>query len=166
MFLGMTTPDPVDTSHWRQLRRIMSEMDDAIADLYADRGIDIRTSHSMVLIRLHHRGPMTIRELAESVTGTHSAMSQKVAALRRSGHVRPVEGADRRTRPVELTDKGREIVGFLEAEWLATEAAVAELDQEIPYPLARAARDLRQALDATDFRHRIERHLDTGATSE
>lgn len=136
-------------------------MDDAIAALYADHGIEISTSHSMVLIRLHHRGPMTIRELARSVDGTHSAMSQKVATLRRSGHVRSVEGPDRRTRPVELTDHGRAIVGFLEAEWLATEAAVAELDQEIPYPLAAAARDLRSALDATDFRRRIDRHLGT-----
>ena len=42
----------------------------------------------MELLQLYARGPMTIQELASSVQKTHSATSQKVAAMRAAGLVR------------------------------------------------------------------------------
>jgi DNA-binding MarR family transcriptional regulator len=113
----------------------------------------------MPLIRLNHRGPMTIRALAESIDVTHSAMSQTVAALRRDGLVRSVPGSDARTRKVTLTARARRIVPFLEAEWRATEEAVAELDREIPYPMNRVVSEVEAALARRSFRDRIAARL-------
>jgi DNA-binding MarR family transcriptional regulator len=113
----------------------------------------------MELLRLHARGPLTITELAESVSLTHSAVSQKVAALRRAGWVRTVPGDDARTKRVELTRKARAIVGRLAAEWEATEAVLVELESEIPYPLSRVVTDIEQALDRTSFHDRIAGRL-------
>jgi hypothetical protein len=48
---------------------------------------------------------MTIGALAESVERTHSAMSQKVAAMRTAGLVRTSAGADARAKTV--TEPGR-----------------------------------------------------------
>jgi DNA-binding MarR family transcriptional regulator len=135
-------------------------MDDDIAVLYAERGVTgIRPRFTMPLIRLGRRGPMTIRDLATQLHVTHSAMSQTVSSLRRAGLVRTKTGADARTRTVMLTPRARKVLPFLEAEWRATEQAVAELEDEIPYALSRVVRDLEEALERTSFRDRIARHL-------
>jgi DNA-binding MarR family transcriptional regulator len=98
---------------------------------------------------------MTISELAESVQLTHSAISQKVAAMRAAGWVRTTVGTDARSKKVTLTAKARRIVGRLAAEWRATEAAIAEIEAEIPYPLSRIVTDIEQALQRKNFHDRI-----------
>ena len=57
----------------------MTRMDDDIARLYA--GTDIKPTYVMALLRLHHRGPMTIRELADK-------LAAEEALARRSFHDR------------------------------------------------------------------------------
>ncbi|WP_372493849.1 MarR family winged helix-turn-helix transcriptional regulator [Prauserella aidingensis] len=151
--------DPTDVGFWRPLRRLQDAMDAEIARLYAERGVDVRPRHTMPLIRLGRRGPMTIRRLAESTEVTHSAMSQTVASLRGDGLVTTRPGDDARTRVVELTDAGRELVPFLEAEWRATEEAVAELDAELPYSFTRVVEDMAAALERRSFRDRIAGRL-------
>src|SRR5579862_2150440 len=104
-------------------------MDADIAAVYADAQIHgLKPSYVQELIRLHARGPMTITELAESVQRTHSATSQKVAAMRAAGLVRTTTGADARTKKIILTAKARRIIAKLAAEWRATEAAVADIE--------------------------------------
>lgn len=135
-------------------------MDADLARLYAERGVEgVSPRFTMVLIRLAHAGPLTIRDLAEAFDRTHSAMSQTVAALRREGLVESRPGRDARTRLVHLTDAGRELVPFLEAEWRATEDAVAELEAEVPYPLTRVVEDLNRALTRRSFRDRVAARL-------
>lgn len=135
-------------------------MDADIARLYNERGVTgIRPRSVMPLIRLGRRGPMTIRALADSLNVTHSAMSQTVSALRRQGLVHSHTGADARTRVVELTDRARALLPFLEAEWRATERAVAELEAEVPYPLSQVVRDLERALGRRSFYDRIVQNL-------
>jgi DNA-binding MarR family transcriptional regulator len=102
---------------------------------------------------------MTITELAGSVQRTHSAMSQKVAAMRAAGWVRTVAGADARSKRVALTAKAKRVVDRLAAEWRATEAAIADLEAEIPYPLTRVVTDLEEALRRKSFHDRITEKL-------
>ncbi|GGL97932.1 MarR family winged helix-turn-helix transcriptional regulator [Nakamurella endophytica] len=149
-------PDPSEEGAWRELRLLQAEMDADIARLYEEAAIPgIRPSFVGELLRLHHRGPMTIGELAASLDRTHSAASQKVAALRAAGLVRTVPGADARSKRVVLTQRAEAIVDRLAAEWRATEATVAELEAEIPYPLQQVVRDLRTALARRSFHDRI-----------
>jgi DNA-binding MarR family transcriptional regulator len=135
-------------------------MDADIGRLYAEAQIvGVKPSFVMELIRLHVRGPMTITELAASVQRTHSGTSQKVAAMRAAGLVRTTPGADARSKKVALTVKARRLVGRLAAEWRATEAAVAEIEAEIPYPLTQVTRDIEQALRRKSFHDRIAEKL-------
>jgi DNA-binding MarR family transcriptional regulator len=135
-------------------------MDAEIARVYAEAGITgLKPSMVLELLRLHARGPMTITELAESVHRTHSATSQKVAAMRAAGLVRTTTGADARTRKITLTAKSRRITAKLAAEWRATEAAIAGLEAEIPYPLSRVAADIEAALRRKSFHDRILENL-------
>ncbi len=152
--------DPTEQSVWRPLRLLQSAMNADIARLYAEEHIDgLKPSFVMELIRLHVRGPMTITELAESVQRTHSAMSQKVAAMRSAGLVRTVPGTDARSKKIMLTAKARRLVGKLAAEWRATEAAVTEIEAEIPYPLSQVVRDIEGALARKSFHDRIAEKL-------
>jgi DNA-binding MarR family transcriptional regulator len=156
--------DPTEESRWRPLRLLLESMDGEIARLYAERGVTgVRPRFTMPLIRLGRRGPMTIRQLADSLDVTHSAMSQTVGALRREGLVTSSPGSDARTREVTLTDRARELVPFLEAEWRATEQAVAELESELPYPLSQVVRDIEAALLRHSFHDRIVGHLAEGS---
>lgn len=155
-----TTPDPTEHSRWRPLRLLQAAMDDDIGRLYTEARIEgLKPSFVMELIRLHVRGPMTITELADSVQRTHSAISQKVAHMRTAGLVETMAGADARSKLVTLTAKSTAIIDRLMAEWRATEAAVAELDAEIPYPLAQVVRDLEEALRRKSFHDRIAEKL-------
>jgi DNA-binding MarR family transcriptional regulator len=153
--------DPTEQqSTWRPLRLLLAAMDADIARVYAEAQITgLTPSMVMELLRLHARGPMTIRELADSVQKTHSATSQKVAAMRAAGLVRTTPGADARTRKITLTAKARRIIGKLAAEWRATEAALADLEDEIPYPVGRVVTDIEAALRRKSFRDRITEKL-------
>jgi DNA-binding MarR family transcriptional regulator len=153
--------DPTLHSALRPLRQLMIAMDDEIARLYAERGVaGVRPRFTMALVRLRHRGPMTVKELAEQVEVTHSAMSQTLTAMRAAGLVETTPGSDARTRRVALTARGRELVPFLEAEWRATEQAFAALEAELPYPLTRVVDDLTAALRRRPFLDRIREHLE------
>lgn len=135
-------------------------MEDGISALYAERGVDgLRPRFAYPLIRLAHTGSLSIKELAQSLRLTHSAVSQTVAALRAEGLVETVPGPDARTRVVGLTQRGHELVPFLEDEWRATEAATAELDGALPVSLAEFTAALRAQLEARPFHDRIVAHL-------
>lgn len=119
---------PTERSRWRALRLLQAAMDADIARVYAEAQISgVKPNFVMELIRLHARGPMTITELAGSVQRTHSATSQKVAAMRAVG--------------------------------LSTEAAIAEIEAEIPYPLSQVATDIEEALRRKSFHDRIVEKL-------
>ena len=139
-------------------------MDADIARLYTEAQVKgLKPSWVMELLRLHAQGPMTIADLARSVERTHSAMSQKVAAMRAAGWVRTPAGSDARSKKVTLTAKASRIVGRLAAEWRATEAAIADIEDEIPYPLSRVVTDIEEALRRKRFHDRIAAKLNEDA---
>ena len=152
--------DPTEQSQWRALHRMLARMDAEIGLIYTERQIkDLKPSYVMELLRLHAKGPMTITELAESVGRTHSALSQKVSAMRRAGLVRTVPGADARSKQVALTAKAEGVIELLAAEWRATEAAITELEAEVPYPMTQVVRDVEAALARKSFHDRIAEKL-------
>lgn len=148
--------DPTEQSRWRPVFRLLSEMDDEIARIYAENGIDnLKPGWVLEIVRLSVRGPMTIADLARSAGRTHSAMSQKVAAMRAAGWLETSAGPDARSKTVALTPRAEAVVGSLAAEWRATEAAIAEIEAELPYPLTRVADDIRALLARKSFHDRI-----------
>lgn len=152
--------DPTEQSLWRPLRRLLDAMDADIARIYAEADIEgLKPTWVLELVRLDARGPMTIAELARSTGRTHSAASQKVAAMREAGWVRTLPGADARSKRVTLTRKARRAVAAMAAEWRATEAAIADIEAEIPYPLSRVVTDITAALARESFHDRIARKL-------
>ena len=152
--------DPTEYSRWRPWRLLQAAMDADIARLYREAGVSgFKPSWVMELLRLRARGPMTITELATSVQLTHSAVSQKVAAMRAAGWVEVGPGPDLRSKTVRLTEQAEQAAGRLAAEWRATEAALAEIEEEIPYPLSQVVRDIGAALRRKSFHDRVAEQL-------
>ncbi|GAA2707090.1 MarR family winged helix-turn-helix transcriptional regulator [Actinoplanes palleronii] len=148
--------DPTDHAVWQSLWNLQSALDADIARIYAEADLGgIKTTWVKELIKLHVRGPMTISELAEATGRTHSALSQKVSAMRAAGLVRTTAGPDARTKKVALTAKAASVADRLAAEWRATEAAVAEIEAEIPYGMTQVVRDVEAVLARRSFRDRI-----------
>ena len=152
--------DPTLASAWRPLRLIQQELDDELASVYDENGVEgLKTNWVMELLRLHYSGPMTITELAESVERTHSAMSQKVTAMRAAGWVRTTVGTDARSKKVTLTAKAAGIIDRLAAEWRATEGALSEIEAEIPFSIADYVAAVEQARRRKSFHDRIVERL-------
>ena len=86
-------------------------------------------------------------------------MSQKVSAMRAAGWVRTAAGADARSKRVTLTAKARRVVPRLAAEWRATEAAVVDIEAELPYAMSRVVADVEEALRRKSFHDRIAEKL-------
>jgi DNA-binding MarR family transcriptional regulator len=148
--------DPTQDSCWRDLRLLQQEMDDEIARVYVENGIEgLKPTWVMELLRLYYGGPMTITELAESVQRTHSALSQKVTAMREAGWVRTTTGTDARSKKVTLTAKATEIIDRLAAEWRATNAALVEIESELPFTIADYVDAVEQARKRKSFHDRI-----------
>jgi DNA-binding MarR family transcriptional regulator len=152
--------DPTERSRWRPVFRLFSDMDDEIARIYAENGIEgLKPSWVLEIVRLHVRGPMTIAELARSLDKTHSALSQKVAAMRAAGWLDTKPGPDARTKKVTLTVKAERVAALLAAEWQATESVIGEIEAELPYPLTRVADDIAALLARKSFHDRIAEKL-------
>jgi DNA-binding MarR family transcriptional regulator len=158
----VTTSDPTRTNRWRPLFELLRSLDADIERVYAEAGhAGFRTRFTLPLVRLSRRGPMTITALAAECDVSHSAMSQTVSAMRRTGLVDTVpDPADGRARLVELTASAAGLVELGEAEWAATEATLAELEDEVPYALSRVVLDLERRLAERSFADRLRRHLD------
>jgi DNA-binding MarR family transcriptional regulator len=136
-----------------------ARMNRDIQQIYEEAKLDVHPGYVVELLRLDAGGPMTIAELAAAVERTHSAMSQKVAAMQRAGLVRTAPGRDGRSKHVLLTRKAKRVVDRMAAEWRATQAAIAEIESEIGYPLNQVITDVELALERTSFYDRVKRKL-------
>ena len=122
-------------------------MDGDIATVLADLGTPgYRPRFSPVVRALVALGPVPIRDLARAIGVTHSAASQTVAQMRSRGFVVIEPGEDARQRVVHLTAQTRALLPKIEAEWAATASAAAELDAELPFPLAELVPAIAAAL--------------------
>ncbi|PWU56613.1 MarR family transcriptional regulator [Micromonospora sp. S4605] len=131
-------------------------LDGDVATVYAERGLaDYRPRFSPPLRVLVADGPLPIRDLARRVGVTHSAASQTVTQMARAGLVELIRGADARQRIVHLTDRARDLLPVIEAEWTATTAAMRELDAELPVPLADLLHAVLAAVGRRPLRQRI-----------
>jgi DNA-binding MarR family transcriptional regulator len=138
------------------LRHVLDEMDDDIASVLEDLGTPgYRPRFSAIVRALVALGPVPIRDIARAIAVTHSAASQTVAEMARRGFVVLKPGQDARQRVVHLTAKARALLPDIEAEWAATASAAAEMDAELPFPLAELVPAIAAALQRRGFRQRV-----------
>jgi DNA-binding MarR family transcriptional regulator len=139
-----------------RLRHVLELLDGDVAGVYADLGLaDYRARFSPVVRALVALGPSSIRDIALVIGVTHSAASQTVAQMRRTGLVTLEPGHDARQRIVALTAKARSLLPVIDAEWAVTAAAAAGLDAELPVPLGQMLTAVIAAVERRPMRERI-----------
>jgi DNA-binding MarR family transcriptional regulator len=139
-----------------RLRHVLDLLDGDVARVYADLGLaDYRPRFSPVVRAIAALGPSSIRDIARAIGVTHSAASQTVAQMSRCGLVALEPGDDARQRIVRLTDRARSLLPVIDAEWAATEAAVADLDAELPVPLGEMLAAILGAVQRRPMRDRV-----------
>jgi DNA-binding MarR family transcriptional regulator len=139
-----------------QLRHLLELLDGDVAKVYAELDLDgLRPRFVPVVRALVADGPLSIRDVAGAIGVTHSAASQTVTQMVNYGLVALEPGVDARQRIVHLTPKARSLLPVMDAEWAATEAAGAELDAELLFPLSDLVAAAVQALERRSFRDRI-----------
>ncbi|RBQ22104.1 MarR family transcriptional regulator [Spongiactinospora rosea] len=152
----MTEPVPDREAVGTLLRHLLELLDGELAERYGRAGLaDYRPRYSPVIRALAAEGPMPIRDLARSVGVTHSAASQTVRLMTRSGLLTLEPGADARTRVANLTARAKDLLPFIEADWAATAAAMRELDAELPMPLGDVLVAVVRALQRRPLRERL-----------
>lgn len=154
----MHSGDPsAAAGRWDDLHALLRHIDGEIEWLYKQRAASaIRSRFAYPMIRLHHAGPMNVTALAESLGRSQSALSQTLSTMIKDGLVHTTPGEDARTRVVQLSERGRELIPMLEAEWRATEAMVAELDDELSCPLSAIVAELRELVERRPIRERLD----------
>lgn len=147
-----------------RLRHLLELLDGDVAKVYAEHGRpDFRPRFVPFVRAIVERGPCSIRDLAVAVGVTHSAASQTVGHLARQDLVTLEPGADARQRIVALTPRAVSLLPDLDAEWAATEAAIAELEAELPFPLGELVDATVAALRRRPFHERIAAHAEPAA---
>jgi DNA-binding MarR family transcriptional regulator len=156
----MPLEDPTERSRWGALQFLWRAMTVDVDRVYADAGLDpLEDRFVMELVRLHTRGPMTVRRLSESVLRDLDKVNRKVNDMAAAGLVTVSEAADEHERTVAVTAATVPFVDAMLAEWEATEASIAESESETPYPLKRAFADLAEALQRKSFHDRLQEKL-------
>ncbi|MEU4766178.1 MarR family transcriptional regulator [Actinosynnema sp. NPDC023794] len=139
-----------------RLRHLLDLLEGDVARVYTDLGLPgFRPRYTPVIRLVHTRGPLSIRDLADTIGVTHSAASQTVNQMRRDGLVDLHPGDDARRRIVHLTDHARAILPTLDAEWNATAAAARDLDADLPHPLTDLVDAALRALGEKSMKDRI-----------
>jgi DNA-binding MarR family transcriptional regulator len=145
------------------LRTLLDRTEADVAAIYPDLGLHgYRPRYSPFIRALAAGGAMPIRDLARTVGVTHSAASQTITQMARDGLVRLEPGTDARQRIIHLTAYAQGLLPAIAAEWAATTAAVADLDAELPMPLAELITQALRALDRRPLRDRIHHNLAAG----
>ncbi|MDA8016129.1 MAG: MarR family transcriptional regulator [Thermoanaerobaculia bacterium] len=139
-----------------RLRHLLEMLDSEVEAAYRRRGLaTYRPRFTPVIRAVDVLGPCSIRKITSHSGMTHSAVSQTVAQMRREGLLHVSAGDDRRERRVALTASARRIVPTLKTQWTATNAAAAELDEELTTPLSVVIEEAIAALEQRSFGTRI-----------
>lgn len=123
-------------------RRVTQLYDQALAPL------DLRATQLSMLREIDRLGPVALNPLAEAMVMDRATLGHNIRPLETRGLVRLAVGADRRSREVSLTPKGR---ALLARAWRLWRKAQAVFEQEIGAETSATLRSLLHRVAATDF---------------
>ncbi len=96
----------------------------AVTQLY-DAALEpsgLRATQFSLLVALRLAGPVTISRLARQLVTDRTTLTRNLKPLEKHGLIEIVTGADRRTRTVRLTARGREALATALPRWRRVQA--------------------------------------------
>lgn len=138
-----------------RLRRLSAAVDAASAKVYAARGIRFEQRWFGVINQLDMAGPMSVRELADTLGITHASVSETRKSLEGEGLITSqTDSSDTRRRVLALSPSGEALVTQLRSLWDAFDEAARQLDAEAG-GVALVLAKLERALAARPLHVRI-----------
>lgn len=144
------------------LRTLIDQLDSAVAEAYSASGLDYKPRFTPIIRALSQHGPSRIKDIADGMGVSHSAVSQTISALVRAKWVKLQPGADSRERIVHLTPYAKARLPRLEQHWVNTAKAAASLNQDIGLSLEEVLRSALKALQEQSFEERIRKAAQAG----
>ena len=138
-----------------QLRRLLELLDGDLEAIYREDHPFYSPRFTPVMKALASGESLTIKEIAERSSVSHSAASQTISKLVKLGLVRLVAGDDKRSRLVSLTRDGEGLLPWLNARWAATQQAANSLEEDLGHSLASLLGEAISALEDRSFADRI-----------
>lgn len=90
------------------------------------RPIELRATQFTLLALTFAYGPVTVTRLSEEMVADRTTLSRNLNPMEKSGLIRIDRGADRRTRIVNLTDKGRKKLEDAYPLWKKAQKAIKD----------------------------------------
>jgi DNA-binding MarR family transcriptional regulator len=142
-----------------RLRRLSESIDEDAARVYADLGIDFQQRWVGLLEQLAERGPQSVGELAIALGIRHSSVSQTRRSLEEARLVASeADPEDARSRRLQLSTRGKQLVRRLQPLWKVLNDASQELDAESGHVIEALDR-LDSALAKQSLYERVRRRL-------
>jgi len=147
-----------------RLRRLADRLMADGVRIYQDAGLPFEPRWFGLFHLLCESAPMSIREAAEALGVSHTAISQAVKELRRSRLVSSTrDPSDGRCRRLAPTERGLALRRELEPLWGAFESSARELADESGSDLVAAVGAVERALDRQPLRERVAARSGTAA---
>ncbi len=145
-----------------RLKRLGDTFINDINKVYKDHKIDFDASWFPVFYILSKKKEISIKEIADELKVSHSAISQLTSSLQEKGLIKSVVSKkDARHKAITFTAKGEKLLQKIKPVWNALEKAMNELveDSASGKKILKALTTIETGLQNKDLFERIDAHL-------
>ncbi|WP_153799607.1 MarR family winged helix-turn-helix transcriptional regulator [Foetidibacter luteolus] len=145
-----------------RLKRLGETLIGDINKIYQSHRIAFDASWFPVFYILSQKQQVSIKEIADELNVSHSAVSQLISSLQQKGFIASVVSKeDARHRAITFTAEGEKLLAKIQPVWQALEKAMQNLAQESPesVQLLGALTALENNLQQEALFDRIEKNL-------
>jgi DNA-binding MarR family transcriptional regulator len=145
-----------------RLKRLGDTFINDVNKIYRDHKIEFDASWFPVFYILSQRKEISIKEIADDLKVSHSAISQLTSSLQQKGLIKSViSKKDARHKAITFTVKGAKLLQKIKPVWKALEKAMNELVEESASSkkILKALTAIETGLQHKNFFERIDAHL-------
>jgi len=141
-----------------RLRRLSEQFLSEVNSIYRERGIEFDASWFPVFFLLSQKQPISLREIADELAVSHSAISQLISQLQKRDLVLvQVSPEDARRKDVGLSPKGEELLSTVQPVWRDMQSAMEKLVAEGQHSrnILCAIREIEGNMEKQSLRKRV-----------
>lgn len=148
------------TAMGSRLKRISDSLFGDCTNFYEANHIDFEPTAFPLLTLIDQEGRLTLSEAASALGLSHAAISQKATQMVKSGWATLTSSEDdKRSKYLQLTDKGRKLVVTMQPLWYAIRQTLTEVTDSLPYPVLELMDKLEHAIADANLPQRMATNL-------
>jgi len=145
-----------------RLKRIGDMFINDVNKIYKSHNINFDASWFPVFYLLSQKQEVSIKEIAEDLNVSHSAISQLISSLQQKGFIKSVVSKeDARHKVITFTAKGEKLLEKIQPVWKALQEAMDELmaSATVSRQILNALKSIEDNIQQQSIFDRIENHL-------